>query len=153
MSNSNYPLTEEEFKSIYSRVPKLTVEVIIKTPSGVVLSLRDLPSWHNQWHIPGGTVFYKEFVEDAVKRIAKSELGVDVSIIKLLGYLEYPSEEKERGFGQSVGLAFLCETSALDFIPDAQSSSIQTFLEIPENTLLEQKEFLQKHWDIIFGKE
>ena len=143
---SKYPLTEEEFKSIYSRVPKLTVEVIIKTPDGIVLSLRDLSSWHNQWHIPGGTVFYKEFVEDAVRRVAKNELGVDVSILSLIGYIEYPSEENERGFGQSVGLAFLCEATSTEFINDTQSSKIQIFSELPENTVLEQKEFLDKHW-------
>ncbi len=38
------PLPQEEFEAIFSRVPRLTVEVVIATPeTGVLLSLRDIP--------------------------------------------------------------------------------------------------------------
>ena len=65
--STNKPFSSEEFRSIYSKVPRLCVEVIIKTSGGIVLSLRKLPSWHGKWHIPGGTVYYKEKVADAGK--------------------------------------------------------------------------------------
>ena len=90
-------LTIKEFKEIYSKVSRATVSLVIKTNKGIALSLRNLPSWRNKWHLPGGTIFYKETVENAVKRKAKEELGIKVKIVKLLGYIEYPSEEKERG--------------------------------------------------------
>ena len=95
---NNKPFSHEEFKNIYSRVPRLCVELVVKTPEGVILSLRKLPSYRGKWHIPGGTVFYKEKVTDAVKRVAAEELGIEVSIRELLGYIDYDSEEKERGF-------------------------------------------------------
>lgn len=49
------PLTPREYKAIYSKVPRLTVEVIVKTHEGVVL-----------------TVYYKETLEEAV---GKEELS------------------------------------------------------------------------------
>lgn len=103
------PLTTEEFRKIYSKVPRLCVEVVIKTDEGVVLTFRTKFGWENKWHIPGGTVFMGERLEDAVHRVALDEVGAKVKIKELLGYIHYPSEEKERGFGWAVGVAFLCE--------------------------------------------
>ena len=137
----------EEFKSIYSKVPRLTVDLTIKNTDGILLSLRTLPSWHNQWHLPGGTVFLGERVEEAVARVAKDELGIDITIEKFLGYNEFLSEKKERGFGFSVSLNFLCATEATEFVHDEDASEVKTFTELPENTITEQKEFLQKHWN------
>lgn len=48
------PFTLEEYKEIFSKVPRLCVAVVIKTNEGIVMMLRKLPSWHNQWHLPGG---------------------------------------------------------------------------------------------------
>ena len=139
--------TPEEFKAIYSQVPRLTVDLTIKNSCGILLSFRTLPSWHNQWHLPGGTVFLGERVKEAVARIAKSELGIDITIEKFLGYNEFLSEEKERGFGFSVSLNFLCSTDAIEFIHDEDASEVKAFTELPENTIAEQKEFLQNHWN------
>lgn len=41
-----------------------------------------------------------------VKRIALEELGASVNVGKLLGYIEYTSEEKERGFGYTITMVF-----------------------------------------------
>jgi ADP-ribose pyrophosphatase YjhB (NUDIX family) len=143
-------LTDKEFKEIYSRVPRLSAEVVLRSKDGVVLSLRNLDSYKGQWHIPGGSVRHKEHLTDAIKRVAKQELGVSVKIIKLLGYIEYPSAEKEYGFASwPVGIAFLCESESDNFILDEQANKVESFKEIPENTISEQKEFLIKHWEEI----
>jgi len=88
------PFSPEEFKAVCSKVPRLGVDLVIIMRNGIVLTLRDLPSWKGQWHLPGGTVFYKETLEEAVARVARDELGISVSIEKMLGYIEY-AEEKE----------------------------------------------------------
>ena len=138
-------LSREEFKEIYSKVPRLCVEVVIKTHGGVVLGLRKLPSWQGMWHFPGGALDYNETIAEAVERIAKDEIGVSVTMDKLLGYIEYPSEKKERGFGWSVSLAILCRPESEEFRPDNfNSSEIKVFSELPENMVVEQKEFLIK---------
>lgn len=102
------PFTYEQFKEIYSQVPRLCVDLLITTEKGTLLILRKNFGWEGQWHLPGGTVYYKEKVEDAVQRIAQEELGVDVTINQFLRYVEYPHEETERGFGYSVSLLFDC---------------------------------------------
>ncbi len=144
-------LSDSEFKDIYSRVPRLCVDLVIRTPSGVILSLRKLPSWNGLWHLPGGTILYKEPAEKTVHRIAKSELGADVSIKKVLGYIEFPSEEATRGYGWSVSIVFLCELES-DKIKTSNHDSyeIRAFTEIPENIVPEHKEFLTRNWKEIF---
>ncbi len=140
------PLSSEEFKAIYSKVPRLCVDLIIRTEKGIVLTLRNLPSWNNQWHLPGGTVLYKETLEQAVAMIAQEELGIPVHIEKMLGYIEYPSEEKERGFGWAISIAFLCRTAAQDFKVNDEASKAGIFDQLPENLIHEQSSFLRAHW-------
>ena len=43
-----------------------------------------------------GTVRFREPVVDAVKRVADRELGVTASVGPLLGYIEYPSQQRIR---------------------------------------------------------
>lgn len=144
LKKRHHPFSSEEFKAIYSRVPRLTVEVIVKLDNGVALIKRQEPSWHGQWHIPGGTVLYKETIEQAVKRLAQEELGIQVKMQSLIGYIEYPSEEKERGFGWSIGMAFFCEAvNEIDW-EQWQKEGIEVFENLPKNVVEEQRMILEK---------
>lgn len=136
------PFSYEEFKAIYSQVPRLVVEVVVQTEKGIVLTLRKDSSWNNLWHLPGGTVFYKEYIESAIKRIAREELSIEVTKQKFIDYLEYPSEEQERGFGWSVGLAFLCVPNSPLPEYNQEGEKIQVFDEIPDNIVAEHKQLL-----------
>jgi ADP-ribose pyrophosphatase YjhB (NUDIX family) len=137
----NFPFSFEEFKEIYSKVPRLCVDLVIKNDKGVLLLLRKEHGWEGMWHFPGGTVHYKEHVKNAINRIAKEELGKEVNIEKLIGYLEYPNEEKERGFGYSVSLVFMCNIKEDDFNFE-NHEEIKFFETSPENTIAEQKNLL-----------
>ncbi|NES71231.1 MAG: NUDIX hydrolase, partial [Okeania sp. SIO2D1] len=99
-------------------------------------------AWNNLWHIPGGTVFYQEYIEDAIQRIAVEELSITVTKQQLLGYLEYPSEEKQRGFGWSVGLVFLCTPNSPFPTENQEGEKIKIFDYVPENTVEEHKKML-----------
>lgn len=143
MNRSN-PFTFKEFKYLYSKVPRLCVDLVIKSNNGILLTFRKKNGYENQWHIPGGTVFYREKLIDAAKRVAKEELGVNVTIQKFIGYIEYFSEEAERGFGYTVTLVFLCKLNDLKFVLDNQTSKVGFFKIIPKNTIKEQKKFLNK---------
>lgn len=147
-----HPFSEAEFKDIFSRVPRLCVDLVVRTPEGVVLTLRSLPTWNGLWHTPGGTVFYKESVVDAVHRVAQDEIGVKVTILKMLGYMEFQSEENERGYGFSVSITFLCEIASGTFLEKtSEASEIRAFTEVPEKMIPEQKTFLTEHWEEILG--
>lgn len=139
------PLTSEEFREIYAKVPRLCVEVILKTDDGVVLSLRSIEPYKGQWHIPGGTVLRGESLVEAVKRVARDELGVEVAVVAQTGIIEYPSEREIGHFGHSVGVAFVVKQMRGDLRGSRQGSEVKTFVRCPENIIEEQKQFLIKH--------
>lgn len=134
-------LPKDEFDAIYSRVPRLCVEVVISRPDrGVLLMLRDIPPNVGAWHIPGGTVLFAEPLTAAVKRVARDELGLAVGVGELLGYIEYPSHY-ENGLDSPVGLAF--DVIPTDEVPaDAPPKGCAWFSELPSGLYAEQRDFL-----------
>lgn len=133
--------SETEFKAIYSQTPRLTVDIILKINSGLVLIERQEASWHGQWHLPGGTVFYREKISDAISRVGLEELGILVRPIKLIEPIEYWDEIKERGFGFSIGLAYTCEAVgpiSSEIILAWKNQKIEIFSQTPVNTVREQ---------------
>jgi colanic acid biosynthesis protein WcaH len=139
------PLPFEEFKDIYSKVNRLTIELVIRSSKGILLALRNIEPYKGQWYLPGGTVHFRERVEDAVSRIAKEELGIEVEITKLLGYIEYLEVLDNNGFDCPVGLAFLCTAKSDEFKLDDQASDVKYFSKLPQNIIVSQKTFLEKH--------
>ncbi len=135
-------LPKEEFDSIFSRVPRLCVEVVIASPErGVLLLRRDIPPNVGAWHIPGGTVLFGERVVDAVKRVARDELGLEVEVGELIGYIEYPSHF-ENGLDSPVGLAFPADPGDdRHAIPEGCA----WFTTLPEGLYAEQRDFLEQH--------
>ena len=145
------PLPQKEFDSIFSRVPRLTVEVVIDSTShGVLLALRDFGPCQGLWHLPGGTVRFGEPVVEAVRRVASDELGVAVEVGRLLGYIEYPSHY-ENGLDSPVGLAFHVDVAGGP--PDAHAlrSQCAWFTVLPANMHEEQIQFLAEHLSLPRG--
>ena len=138
------PFTDEEYKNIYSRVPRLCVDLIIRNDSGVLMTLRDIEPYKDLWHLPGGTVLYGETIEAAAKRVARQELGIEVEVAGSAGYIEYPSEMKIKGWGWTITIEALCVIKSGEFKLDRQAREWKFFQEIPNNTVEEQKEFLEK---------
>jgi len=134
-------LPKAEFDAIFSRVPRLCVEVVIVSPErGVLLMLRDIPPNVGAWHIPGGTVMFGERLTDAVRRVARDELGLEVSVGNLLGYIEYPSHY-ENGLDSPVGLAFATTPAGVTGdLPEGCS----WFTSLPAGLYSEQAEFLAR---------
>ena len=101
------PLPKDEFDRIFSKVPRLTVEVLITSETqGVLLALRDVDPCRGTWNLPGGTVRFGERLVEAVRRVAADELGVSVRVGPLVGYIEYPSHY-ENGLDSPVGWCFV----------------------------------------------
>ena len=144
----NLPLTLDDFKNIYSKVTRLTVEVLICSDKGVVLSKRLMEPCIGQWHIPGGTVYFGEAVEDAVVRVAENETGLKVEVQACLGHIEYPDMLKNGYKGWPIGLVYKVKPIEGEIRGSNQGEEVQFFKAVPENTLLEQAEFLQEHLDL-----
>ena len=145
------PLPKEEFDRIFSRVPRLTVELVIASSNrGVLMALRDFGPCKGLWHLPGGTVRFGEPLVEAVKRVARDELGVTVSVGEMLGYIEYPSHY-DNGVDSPVGLAFLADV--VGDMPDERDlrSECAWFSVLPDSMHDEQRKFLARHLDGVSG--
>jgi ADP-ribose pyrophosphatase YjhB (NUDIX family) len=137
-------LPKAEFDAIFSRVPRLCVEVVIVQPDrGVLLARREIPPNEGAWHIPGGTVLFAEPLVAAVKRVAAHEVGVDVLVGALLGYIEYPSHY-ENGLDSPVGLAFATQLTGEPDAPDRLENSCAWFRRLPVGLYEEQRTFLTR---------
>ncbi len=140
-------LSNKEFNYIYSKVPRICVDLIIVKNKKILLTKRSISPFKGLWHLPGGGVLYREKVEDAVNRIAKTELDINVKIQKFLGYLEILREGSHR---HAIALQFKCKIKGKNPKKVEQASEFRFFSKIPKNTILKQKDFLKNNWKKIF---
>jgi ADP-ribose pyrophosphatase YjhB (NUDIX family) len=134
-------LSREDYKHIYSRVPRSCAELVIKTEKGILFTKRSFGPWKGQWHIPGGTILYGESLKEAVKRVAKEELNLKVKIIKNIGKIEYLKNLKEKK--HVISLIFLVKIVSGKIKLDNQATDYIFSKKIPPNTIKEQREFFQ----------
>lgn len=132
-------LTDEEYRHVYSRAPRLCVDLAVVTSWGLLLTPRDVPPHEGLWHTPGGRVRYKETLEQAASRIAKTEIGVDVACDDLLGYMEMVDDGE---FAHSVSLVFFVHQ--MMGLPRGK-----WFRELPDDVHPVHKEFYARHWNRI----
>jgi ADP-ribose pyrophosphatase YjhB (NUDIX family) len=144
VEDAGHPLSEQEFHQIYAEVPRLTVEVVIQGPFGILLTKRTGGPCSGLWHIPGGTVRFGEPLVAAVTRVASLELGLEVEAGPLLGYIEYPSHYRS-GLDSPVGIAFLCHVDDDDDLMADGTSGRGWFTAPPEPMHTEQVDFLTEH--------
>ena len=137
------PLPEAEYRAIFQKVPRLTVEVVICSDLGVLLARRIGGPCDGLWSLPGGTVRFAEPLVTAVHRVALDEINADVVIDELQGYIEYPSHTRQ-GIDSPVGLAFrthLPPDETLATVP----GRLDWFRQLPDEMHDEQRAFLQAH--------
>jgi len=138
-------LSKKEFERIYAKVPRLCVEVCILISGGVVLTKRAIEPELGKWHIPGGTYLKGESLTQAVRRIAKAETGLEVTVDRLLGVIEYHIKEYRT---QPVGLAYLVRPrrKRISLKTDFQANEIRIYAQVPAGTVQDQARFLRRHF-------
>lgn len=144
MLKNEHPLSQEEFTEIYSKVPRLTVEIIIKRNAKIFLTKRNIEPCKGMWHLPGGTVHFGEKLTQAVSRIAERELSIRVDNMKLLGYIEYPSHY-EKGLDSPVGMAFEVINYEGKLKPNSEAKNRGWFKDLPSEMHQEQQDFLKQY--------
>lgn len=128
-------LSEKDYDYIYSRAPRVCVDLVIKTRKGVFLTKREIQPYKGKYHLPGGRVRFRESIESAIDRIAKVEIGSPVVITRLLGVMEFPREYQAGKPRHSISLAFIV----------APSFGVEV-IKVPEKTILSvHRKFLKHH--------
>ncbi len=125
-------LPGKEFEKIYSKVPRIAVELIISSKRGVVLVKRgrgDAGPGKGTWHLPGKTLMFGETIRHLAMRTAEDETGLNVRIKKFIGYHEY---RPGVAYGHVVSLVFLAEAAG-GTLHDKQGRKIRFFKKLPKN--------------------
>ena len=136
-------LTDKDFLMIYSKVPRLCIDLIIETGKGILYTKRSISPYNGKWHLPGGTVLFNETLEHAAKRISKRELGVAVKNLRQLGVIEYPNEGKTKR--HTVAVVFSAKIESRKINLNKEAKEVIFFKKIPKNTVADQKKFIKKH--------
>lgn len=132
-------LPPKQFRHIFSKVPRLCVNIVIITDEGILLTKRGIPPNKGYWHIPGGGVLKDESLKDAVGRVAKSELNIEVKITKLLGVVEFLEPSPHH---HSVALSHQVEIVGGSITETVQNHGFKFFQSLPSNIEPEHKHFI-----------
>lgn len=138
-------LSNEEFISIFSKVPRLCVDLIIMSDDGVLLSQRSIEPYLGEWHLPGGTVYKGETIEEAAHRIAEKETGLKIKIEQCLGYMEFLDELRGDAKMHSVSIAIKAISVGGTLRHDEDAKDINYFKDLPEKTIKQHYDFLKNH--------
>ena len=123
--NPSAGLPDEVFFYISRTTPLVNVDLLIKDENG-----RTLLSWRNDqyagkgWHLPGGIVRFKETLETRVKKVAETEIGVNVSFDTnpmALNQLIHPERDIRSHLISILYKCFLTST----FVPQNKGLSIE----------------------------
>jgi colanic acid biosynthesis protein WcaH len=84
-----YRIPESEWQTIVEHVPIVSVDLVVYRGESVFLAKRTNEPAKGEWFVPGGRVKKGETRKEAVRRVAQTELGVDVTIVEELGAYEH----------------------------------------------------------------
>lgn len=106
-------LTREDFLRLVRQAPLVSIDLIVRLPSGeCLLGWRRNPPARGFWFVPGGRVRKDETISQALARISETELGLAVGLdqTSFLGVYEHLYDDNAAqmpGFGTHyVVLAF-----------------------------------------------
>ncbi len=125
------------------RKPVLTVDAIIKIEGGIVLIKRKNPP--PGWAIPGGFVDYGETLEDAVRREAKEETGLDIKLIRQFHTYSDPKRDPRHHTVSTIFIAVAAgKPKAAD---DAQDVGIFTKDNLPADLAFDHRLILEDYFN------
>ncbi|MBI5098341.1 MAG: NUDIX hydrolase [Nitrospirae bacterium] len=124
------------------RNPVVTVDAIIEVEGGIILIKRKNPP--PGWAIPGGFVDYGESLEDAVRREAKEETGLDIKLIRQFHTYSNPGRDPRH---HTVSTIFIATASGTPVAADdAKEVGIFTRETLPEDIAFDHRHILEDYF-------
>ncbi|MFB6109004.1 MAG: GDP-mannose mannosyl hydrolase [Haloplanus sp.] len=128
MSDQRVP--DDEWRTVVRNVPIVSVDLVVCHDGGVVLGRRENQPAKGEWFVPGGRVRKDEPLTEAVHRVARDELGVDVSVERRLGAYEHfwaASEFDDVPTKHYLANGFVVRTRGETLTPDDQHGELRVF--------------------------
>ncbi len=123
--------------------PLLTVDAIIEVEGGIILIKRKNPP--PGWAMPGGFVDYGESLEDAVRREAKEETGLDIDIVRQFHTYSDPGRDPRH---HTVSTVFIATASGRPTAgDDAKEIKIFTGNNLPEDIAFDHRQILEDYFN------
>jgi 8-oxo-dGTP diphosphatase len=113
------------------KCPLLTVDAVILKDGRFVLIRRKNEPFKGLWALPGGFVEAGEKVEDAARREAREETGLDIELLALLGVYSDPKRDPR---GHTVSIVYLAKPAGgeLRAADDAEEAALFGTLNYPD---------------------
>lgn len=121
---------DEAWRTVVRHVPIVSVDLVVRNGDRVLLGRRTNAPAEGEWFVPGGRVHKHERLSEAVRRVAREELGATVTVEEQLGVYEhrYDVAEFEGIDGKHyVPVGYLVSTTGDEFTPDEQHDELRWF--------------------------
>lgn len=83
-------LSDPDFLRIVDGTPLVSIDLILRNAEGkILLGRRTNRPAQGMWFVPGGRIRKNERVSEALLRISRRELGVEISQAKLIGVFDH----------------------------------------------------------------
>jgi|WetSurMetagenome_2_1015567.scaffolds.fasta_scaffold539307_1 colanic acid biosynthesis protein WcaH len=86
-------IPNELYKEILENMPICCVDIVIYAEKNALLIKRVNEPEKGEWWVSGGRIKKGEDIEEAVKRIVREEIGLEIKEKRFLGVYEYHSDK------------------------------------------------------------
>lgn len=119
---------------------RVAVDGVLKTNKGALLMKREIEPFKGSWVLPGGAVEPNERLVDAVKREVKEETGLDVNIVKYVGYYDTPKRDPRC---HSIAHVFLCKSTGGELQGSLEGKELKFFKKLPRKIGFDHRKILK----------
>ena len=123
-------ISTDDYRVIADNVPIVSVDLLVCHRGGLLLGKRTNEPAAGEWFVPGGTVLKGESLTEAVGRVSREEISVDVVVDEQLGTYEHfydaaatPGVDSK----QYLATAFVVTPRSGDIVADDQHEQLKVF--------------------------
>ncbi len=128
--NNNIFINDTIFKDIIEYTPLVSLDLVVKSKGRVLLGKRVNKPAKGYWFTIGGRIYKNEKITDTIQRIAREELGIELSTAaEFVGVFEHLYDDGiyEGVSTHYVNLVYEVEIDDLPTLPKDQHDAYQWF--------------------------